>query len=356
MPQEFRVGIVGMVSAYSLMFAEALSQSSEVAFAGVAHLGRGAKYIRDALNLHYLSRFPRTVKSFRETYQVRVYEQPEELIEAGAVDGVCICTEDYLHAHHALRAIEKGVHVFVPKPFASRHEDAVRMFDGARAKGVVLLGSVPLRFNPSYVKASDLIDEGAIGRPLSGHFQIIHHLTLGGWKSDPTMAAGPEYEMGFYIFDAMRWLMRSEPQTVMAFGANLDHRGIPYIDNATCIVQFESGAMASADLRLGMHHPFPRRGFEIIGDEGALTLETDPQTGQQMVAVYTRSGTERHPVRAAGDYKCVEMLNWVKICQTGQDPTPWQKEALHSLDLMTAFKRAYECGAPVTLPLPEATQ
>ena len=166
MPERFRVGIVGMVSAYSLMFAQALSESSEVAFAGLAHLGRGAKYISDALNLRYLTRFPRTLESFRDAYQVQLYEQPEELIEAGAVDGVCICTEDYLHVHHALRAIEKGVHVFLPKPYASRHEDAVRVFDGARAKGVVAMGALPQRFNPSYVRASELIDEGAIGRPL----------------------------------------------------------------------------------------------------------------------------------------------------------------------------------------------
>ena len=60
---------------------------------------------------------------------------------------------------------------------------------------------------------------------------------------------------------------------VNGLGANLDHRGIPYIDNGKCMITCENGAMASVDLVMSMHHSFPpARGMYVIGDEGALTL------------------------------------------------------------------------------------
>jgi predicted dehydrogenase len=352
MKDDFRVGIVGAVSAYSLILADALVKDPDVSFGGLAYLGRGAKYIRDAWGLPYLTQYPQTLDAYAEKYEAEIYEQPEDMIEAEALDAVCITTEDYLHVHHALRALDKGAHVFLPKPFVSRHEDAARIFKAANERGLIAVGSLPLRFSPLYVKARELIDEGVIGRPLNGRFVIEHHLTLGGWKSDPSMAAGPEYEMGFYTFDAMRWLMGSEPKRVMAYGANLDHRGIPWIDNAVCITEFENGAMASADLRFSMHHRFVGHGgLEIVGDEAALTFEKDPETGESVVAVYDASGTTHYPVPPRSNYKGKEMLRWVAMCRKGEDPTSWQEECLRSLDFITAFKCAHESDQAVTLPL-----
>lgn len=351
MAAKFRVGIVGPVSAFTLYFAEALVEAPDVEFGGLAHLGRSAKYIRDAWNLPYLRTYPQSLEAYVEAYGGRLYEQTEELIEAERLDAVCITTEDYLRPYHALRALEQGCHVFIPKPFASSVAEGQQMLTAAKDKGLVLMGSLPLRFNPLYVCASELIDQGAIGEPLSGHFSIIHHLTLGGWKSDPSMAAGPEYEMGFYTFDAMRMLMKDEPRTVVAMADNLDHRGIPYIDSATCLVRFSGGALVSADLRFCMHHRFgDHAGAEVIGNAGSLTFEADPETGRQIVAVYSRAGVERHPVEEARGYKGDEMLHWARLCMSGGDPTPWHEEAMGTLRFIDAFVEAHRSGMPVDIP------
>jgi predicted dehydrogenase len=355
MAERFRVGIVGPVSSYTLHYGQALTQMPDVEFGGLAHLGRDPKYIRDALNLPWLGRYPQTLEAYAERFGCQLYEQPEELIDDGELDAVCICTEDYLHQHHALRAIAKGVHCFLPKPFAKSREEAQAVFDAANERGVVAVGSLPHRFRAASVTARQAIDEGAIGRPVSGHFSIAHHITLGGWKSDPAMASGPEYEIGFYVFDLMRMLMKSEPVTVMGYGANLDHRGIPYIDNGKCIVQCENGALASADLVLSMHQHFPAaRGFYVVGDEGALTVEKDPDTGQDSVTLYTPDGIER---RAIPDWNAVqrELGAWIDLCRESGDPSEWQSEGLRTLDLISAYVQAYQCCGAVTVP-PESTE
>lgn len=354
MSEPFRVGIVGPVSSYTLHYGQALYDMPDVEFVGLAHLGRDPKYIQDALNLFWLSKYPKTLEGYAAKYHCQLYERPEELIDEGQVNAVCICAEDYLHQHHALRAIDKGVHVFLPKPFAKSRQEAETVFGAAKAAGVVAVGNLPQRFRAPFVTARQAIDEGAIGRPISGHFAITHHLTLGGWKSDPSMASGPEYEVGFYVFDLMRMLMKSEPVTVMGLGANLDHRGIPYIDNGKCLVQCENGALASVDLILSMHQHFPAaRGFYVVGDEGALTIEKDPETDQDAVTIYTPGDGMSPSIerRAIPSWNPVEreLGAWIDLCRTDGDPSEWQEEGLRTLDLISAYVQAYQCGGPVTL-------
>jgi predicted dehydrogenase len=342
---EFRVGIVGAVSSYTFIFAEALEEAPDITYAGLAHLGRDPDYIKASLNLPWLEGKPKTIEDYAQVYDVPVYETMAELIDKGQVDGICVTTEDYLHQHYALRALEAGAHVFIPKPFATSRQEAETMFQAARKHGLILRGSLPNRFEPTYIKTNELIEAGAIGRPLLGHFHQEHHLSLGGWKSDPTMAGGPAYEMGFYTLDAMRWLMKSEPMTMTAYGANLDHQGIPYIDNATCSVQYANEAMASGDLCFSLHHRFlGHAGLDIIGDEGALVWERGADRHDHIIAIHDRSGVQRFEPGPRGNYKGGEMLDWVRMCREDADTTYWNQECLRTLDFIKAFKTAYQTG------------
>ena len=149
MAEPFRVGIVGAVSSYTLHYAHALNDMPGIEFGGLAHLGRDPKYIRDALNLPWLGAYPKTLEGYAERFGGGLYEQPEELVDDARLDAVCICTEDYLHQHHALRAIDKGMHVFLPKPFAKSREEAETVFEAANAAGVVAVGNLPHRFSLS---------------------------------------------------------------------------------------------------------------------------------------------------------------------------------------------------------------
>lgn len=345
---DFRVGVVGAASSFSFIFADSLVQAEDVTYAGMAYMGRDPKYIKDSLALPWLKDVPKTIEDYAAHYDVPVYETVDELIEKGHIDGLCVATEDYLHQTYALKALEAGIHVFVPKPFAKSHEEAQKMFDMAAKHGLVLRGSLPNRFNPAYLMTNELIEDGAIGRPLLGHFHQEHHLSLGGWKSDPTMASGPAFEMGFYTVDAMAWLMKSEPRTISAFCANLDHQGIPYIDNATCIIQYQNDAMASADMCFSLHHRFlGHAGLHIIGDEGALVWEHGDGPFQHVIAVHSRDGIERFEPEPRGNYKGGEMLHWVDMCRKGADPSYWNEQSLHTLDLILAVQQAYESGQPV---------
>ena len=349
MAETFRVGIVGAVSSYSLHYGRALRDLPDVALVGMAHLGRSEKYIKDSWNLPWLAKYPKTLSGYAQTFATTIYQSLAELVEDGRPDAVCICTEDYLHLHYAQQAVEQGLHVLIPKPFARSVEEAETLFQAAAGGKVVLVGSLPHRFTAASVTARQAIDEGAIGRPISGHFSIAHHLSLGSWKSDPAMAAGPEYEIGFYVFDLMRMLMKSEPKTVLGLAANLDHGGIPYIDNGKCMVTCQNGALASIDLICSMHQPFPAaRGMYVVGDEGALTVETPPDTGQSVVAIHRPDGIQRREI-PTWDANERELAAWIDLIRHDQDATWWQEEGLRTLSLISAYKSAYQTGEMITM-------
>lgn len=271
------------------------------------------------------------------------------MVASSKPDAVCICTEDYLHQHYALQAVASGMHVFLPKPFARSSEEAETMFKAANTNNLVMVGSLPHRFQAASATARQAIDDDKIGRPVSGHFSIAHHLSLGGWKSDPSMAAGPELEVGFYAFDLMRMLMKSEPQTIMGIGANLDHHGIPYIDNGKCIIKCQNGALASIDLIFSIHQPFPAaRKMHVVGDEGALTIEPDPNTDGECVAIYRPDRIERQKI-PKWDPHAKELGAWIDLCRNGGDSTKWQQEGLRTLAMISAYKQAYQNNEMLTL-------
>ncbi|HCK10940.1 Gfo/Idh/MocA family oxidoreductase [bacterium] len=341
-----RIGVIGAVSSYSLHYSDTFNKLDGVELAGLVHFDRDPKYIRDALNLPWLTKFPKTIEGMAKRFECPVYEQIEELFEKGKPDAIAICTEDYLRPKYCAIGLEQGVHVFLPKPFAQTTEQALAAFELSNQLGLITVGSLPTRFRSSSVTASDIIDAGAIGRPINGHFSITHHLTLGGWKSDTSMAAGPELETGFYVFDQTRMLMGAHARDVVGFGENLDHRGIPYIDTAKCTVRFDNDALATIDMILSNHHPFPRgRASHVIGDEGALLIDQDEKGSY--IEVHTQSGVTRTDCAEWNPFER-ELSEWLRLIREEDDPNPWQDEALKTLDLILAYKLAYETGERVT--------
>jgi predicted dehydrogenase len=96
-----------------------------------------------------------------------VVERPEEML--GQIDlAVIVDRHGNLHAEHALPFMERGMPVFVDKPFAIRLEDCQRMLDAAERSGSTIDSWSSLRFAPS---AAALGREAAgIGAIRAGHF------------------------------------------------------------------------------------------------------------------------------------------------------------------------------------------
>ena len=132
-----RVGIIGAVSSYTLHYSEIFRDMEGIELAGIVHFDRDPKYIRDALNLPWLTKYPKTVEEMSARFGCDVYEQIDDLFEKGKPDALCICTEDYLRSKYCTIGLEHGMHVFLPKPFAQTTKEALSAFEASNQLGLI---------------------------------------------------------------------------------------------------------------------------------------------------------------------------------------------------------------------------
>ena len=75
----------------------------------------------------------------------RLFRTEQDLLEAGLVDAVVLCTPHHLHARQVRAALDAGVHVLCEKPFVVQADEAEALVRLARDRGLGLFVSFPLR-------------------------------------------------------------------------------------------------------------------------------------------------------------------------------------------------------------------
>jgi predicted dehydrogenase len=100
---------------------------------------------------------------------------PEQLIQDREVDLIVNLTPPGAHADASLAAIAAGKHVWSEKPLASSLDAAREVLDAADEAGL-LIGCAPDTFlGGSIQTAIKLIDDGWVGRPVSGVAFVSEH-------------------------------------------------------------------------------------------------------------------------------------------------------------------------------------
>ncbi len=153
---------------------------------------------------------PDTARAHRlaNTYGVpAVYEDYRKVLEDDHVDVVCVGAPNHTHRDIVLAASEAGKHVICEKPLARTMTEAQQMVAAADRAGIKLMYAELICFAPRYVRAKELIDEGAFGRV----FQIKHGESHFGPHSDwfwhgGLSGGGVLMDMGCHSIEVIRWL------------------------------------------------------------------------------------------------------------------------------------------------------
>lgn len=231
--------------------------------------------------------------------------------DAGAV---YIATPVFLHARLTIAALRAGRNVLCEKPMALNYAEALSMQRAAEDSGRTLGIAYYRRMYPKVARAKELIESGAIGRPFfaeaTSHGWFYPADGFRDWLVDPLRAgAGPLYDIGCHRVDLLNHLL-GNPSSASGFLSTLVHP-IRVEDNATVVIEYESGARAVVDVR--WHSHVPRDEFRIRGTEGELDLTplNDP-------SLVHPGGTEMIPPHENLHYPCVE--DFVNAVLDGSTP------------------------------------
>ena len=157
-----------------------------------------------------------------------IYSTGMELIEKADVDVIDICLPTYLHTEHAVKAMEKGRHVFLEKPVCLNMEQAKLLLETAEKTGVKIQIGQVIRFWDEYVWLKNAYDEGKYGKIISGVFSRLSpnpKWSWNNWYNKPELSGTMATDLHIHDVDFVRWLMGTEPEEVYSRGTR-DTEGV----------------------------------------------------------------------------------------------------------------------------------
>ncbi len=172
-----------------------------------------------------VGRTPGTVANFCEENELDCPQVigPEKLQEMDEVDAVLVCTPDYAHREPAVACFEAGKHCLVEKPLATNPDDAAAICHAARDAGKILHLGFVLRYDPLAMKMRELVQGGAIGKPIAA---IVHEAVgwfhgatyMRRWNRFREKSGDMLLHKGCHTLDIINFILGAYPTRVAAMG------------------------------------------------------------------------------------------------------------------------------------------
>jgi len=199
------------------------------------------------------------------------YSSVEALLADPKVQAVYISTTNELHHDQVLAAAAAGKHILCEKPLALTTGDALAMVRACKKAGVLMATNHHLRNAATHRKMRELIQAGAIGKPL---FARVFHAVylpphLQGWRLDkPQAGGGVILDITVHDIDTLRFTLDSELVEVvgMSQSASMAKEGLA--DGVMAVMRFENGVMAQIHDAFTIKHG--GHGIEYHGEAGSL--------------------------------------------------------------------------------------
>lgn len=270
-----------------------------------------------------------------KTYQAEPFKDYKKMIQHPGLDAVVVATPDDLHREPCVLAAEAGKHILVEKPIATSEEDAQAIIDAADQANVKLMVGFTLRFVPHYVKAKAAVEDGKLGQMISIFARRLNVITQAERING---RCGVLHFLGIHDFDAMRWIVGSEPISIYTEDSTSVARKYPQEDETFSIIKFANGVVGCAHIgwNLPANHPGGRDfKLDISGSRGSLNMDL----ASQGLKIYTTEG-HKFPSTAPG---LIEEDRAFVNCVLDDTPVPVTgKDGLIALKMVMAALESIE--------------
>ena len=151
-------------------------------------------------------------KRMAEEFSMRAVQSWDELVTIPEVDLVVISSPPNTHHPATLAALTAGKHVICEKPMAMTAGEALEMMSAAQERPDQLaIIDHELRFNPTYARMKQLVDEGYLGKLYHVSMTVaagFRHSALRPWNwwSQKSAGGGLLGALGSHAIDTLRWL------------------------------------------------------------------------------------------------------------------------------------------------------
>ena len=299
----------------------------------------------------------------------------DNALETTSPDAVCISTYPDTHELFAVKALEKGCHVFIEKPLADTVKGAERVAKAAKNANKKLVVGYILRHHPSWEKFVQLSHE--LGKPLVMRMNLNQQSHGYMWTVHRNLMASlsPIVDCGVHYIDVMCQMTRSKPIQVSAIGARLTEE-IPAgnYNYGQLQIRFEDGSVGWYEA--GWGPMISETAFfvkDVIGPKGSVSIVAKDAGGtgkSDSIEAHTKTESLRYHHAALDDNAQFKQADtWInlsdepdhqELCNREQryflkaiaeniDLTDHVQDAVNSLRIAFACDESVRTGKVVTL-------
>jgi len=288
-----------------------------------------------------------------------------QMLDNTAPQAVIVATPNTTHADIGVDCLTRKLTVLMEKPVADTLAAGQRLCEAADAAGAALMVGHHRRQNPIAQRARELVQGGALGRPVSAtvmstwykpdsYFELDWHTRAG---------AGPVLINLIHDIDLLRFMWGD----VVSVQAMTSHavRGLEVEDSACVLMRFANGALASLtvsdtavapwnwDLAAGEAEHFPRQpvdAFFLSGTEGSLTLPGLKHWRYGQEKSWREPLTLEQTVLHLRNPYAEQLRHLRAVAEGFETPLCSGREGLRTLQTALAVHEAAQSGTPVHLP------
>ena len=147
---------------------------------------------------------PEKASELAKLSDAKIYSTGFELIEKADVDVIDICLPTYLHASHALAAMDKVKYVFIEKPVTLTKEESRQLLEKAAKTGAEVQVGQVVRFFNEYAMLAEIIKDERYGKVLNANFRRLSPIPRWGfenWLLDPVRSGGAGQDLHIHDID-----------------------------------------------------------------------------------------------------------------------------------------------------------
>jgi predicted dehydrogenase len=210
-----------------------------------------------------------------ELKNVHQYTDYKEMLKSEQPELVAIATWSGEHARIALDCLDAGANVIIEKPIALSLEDADKIINKAKEKGLKVCANHQNRFNKSIQKIRDAVEKDRFGKMFYGTAHVrwcrdFEYYNRASWRGTWEQDGGALMNQSIHNIDLLRWMMGDDVIEVMAMTDKLNHSYIDCEDLGIAIVKFANGSYGVIE---GTTDIYPRNLEEtlyLFGEKGTV--------------------------------------------------------------------------------------
>ncbi|MBR2878089.1 MAG: Gfo/Idh/MocA family oxidoreductase [Clostridia bacterium] len=203
----------------------------------------------------------------------RCYTDYDEMLKRDDVDAVIVCTNDTTHCYLSVRAMRAGKDVLCEKPMTLDINECREMVRVAEETGRRLMVGQVCRKTPAFVKAKELIDEGAIGELFFVESEYAHDYInspgIDNWRKTPERH--PIIGGGCHAVDLLRWIA-GDPTEVFAYANHKMLQDWPIDDCVISVMKFPNNVIGKVFTSIGCKRRYTMRTV-LYGSKGTIIVD-----------------------------------------------------------------------------------